>query len=253
MNRLFIVIIMLFLLLLIFTSKYSEATVLLTDDFETGTWSTNWSECYSCDNLSVVNTLAHGGSYSCKIHYVYDEEDAHLDKYNLTYTELYVSWWQRLTVAWDVGSKNLKVAATPSASEDYEGHVLLQLEQSNMSITVYKNSPSNFWADYPIPANTWVKMAFYIKYNTVGQSNGILRLYKNDVLAYENTNLVLRTVNDVSNTVWIGGNFSGGGSPPNPAFDRYMDDICVGNTSSDCNNETNIPFQGVSISGGSIR
>jgi len=86
--------------------------------------------------------------------------------------------------------------------------------------------------DFAIPAGEWFRTAFYAKWNTPGQSDGIYKLWRNDVLIVELYDVKYRTTEKTPDSLWIGGNYSGGGTDPVP-FDRYIDDIFVARTPAD--------------------
>jgi hypothetical protein len=78
-----------------------------------------------------------------------------------------------------------------------------------------------------ISRGEWNMYEVEINLGTVGQANGATRIWVNDVLVGEKTNVVMLPSNDASiEEIWIGGWYSGLSPSPSPAR-RYIDDVVV--------------------------
>ena len=223
--------------------------ILIVDDFESGTPSSDWTEVYSADSSdNVVSGIAHSGNNSYRIRYTYDEDEGKLQKYGFeSRDEFYVRYWQMYPDGFV--QRNLKQSHIFNTNEStpYEGVMILSLwgqidEQpvpNNVQLltTIYGGTGLDpdiqaSYDSFPISPGEWFRTAYYVKMNTPGQKNGVYKLWQNDRLVLELNNVQFRTSAATPDGVWIGGNYSGGGQDP-VAFDRYIDDILVARTPDD--------------------
>jgi hypothetical protein len=174
-----------------------QRSVLIADDFECGRRSADWSE--TTDGGQVVAGMSHDdGHNSYCIHHDPDTSAA-MGRFHLAVDSIYVSYWQRVSATIDNGSLSgaklyrSNAGATPGGAtfnlsfNPGEGNLL--------SLVVLPGTPSEWasWNDYALPAGQWVRTSVYLKYNTPGQANGVYRLWRDDQLVCETTNLVCVT------------------------------------------------------------
>jgi hypothetical protein len=105
--------------------------------------------------------------------------------------------------------------------------VYLELSGQDLRAIVRCGTGTEYWYDtgYTLPKGEWVKLGAHLKINTVGQSDGELTLYANDVKVHEETEVAYRTVSSIHfNTLaiapWIGD-----GSPQSQTM--YMDELKI--------------------------
>ena len=105
--------------------------------------------------------------------------------------------------------------------------VYLELTGRELRFIVRRASSYEDWHDsgYTLPLSSWKKIGAYLKMNTVGQSDGVVRLYVDGEQVYAATDLAYRTSSSVYfNTIaiapWIGD-----GSPA--AQTMWMDELAV--------------------------
>ena len=73
----------------------------------------------------------------------------------------------------------------------------------------------------------WIHVRYYMEWNTPGESDGVLMIWQNDELTFEDRNFEWFSETELRpNGWWIGGNYSGGGHDPLP-FQRLIDDVYV--------------------------
>jgi hypothetical protein len=150
--------------------------------------------------------------------------------------EIYVEWYWRLNSDY-VGS-----------GETYHPHLIyiidslwsnlssgtlgayLELTGRELRAVVRQGAGAADWHDsgYELPLNQWVKLGAYMKMNTVGQTDGIMRLYADGTQVYSDTAVSYRTSSSVYfNTIaiapWISTGV--GGSPQ--AQTMWMDELKI--------------------------
>ncbi|HMO17001.1 MAG TPA: hypothetical protein PKA63_00075 [Oligoflexia bacterium] len=75
-----------------------------------------------------------------------------------------------------------------------------------------------------LPLERWNKLGFWVKLNSLGKSDGFLRLYLDNNLIASLENQEIRSNSDSFETMWIGGNYTNQG-PLSSSGSRFIDDI----------------------------
>ncbi len=213
----------------------------VADGFETGAVSADWSWVYrgrdpvNSPTVAVVPGTSHSGSSSLRIRYSQDEDNGMLSAYHKNLNDgVFLRFWQMYPTGLanlpdGAGLKQLRLFSDPTNGSNpyqFEIHttpagpvfgVLILNEQSQTSVEV----------PFPIVAGQWFKLGVYLKYNSIGQTNGVLQVWRDDKLLIDRSNVVYRTTADNgANSFMIGGNFSTSGRSF-PTFDRHVDDVLV--------------------------
>ena len=241
--------------------------MLFTDSFENQAAAAPWEEQVSGDLYApntradkyVTTPAAHDGRYSAHyfarqgtnertpIQFFADSSDfAAITGTAEDTTEIYFSWYEYFTSNYPFPSSSQKMlrigydnADFPAEKKEYD--VLIQSSNADLNVQYFCGQ----WGDTsncrigdairsgtPMETDQWVKLGFWMKLNTPGGSDGFLRLYKNDQLFLERTNLDLRgSCSRGVNFLWLGGNYSNleGGTDSRDGS-RFIDDAEWWNT-----------------------
>ena len=104
--------------------------------------------------------------------------------------------------------------------------VYLELDGQNLRAIVRRSSVEDWHpTGYKIPLGAWKKIGAHLKMNTVGQADGLLRLYVDGTQVYSRSNITYRTsssihFNTISIAPWIGD-----GSPQTQTI--WMDELTM--------------------------
>jgi hypothetical protein len=115
------------------------------------------------------------------------------------------------------------------------------LERSNIGTWQFEAHPQNVSSASYVRLGVWDKVKFYVKLNTPGSRDGVLRMWVNDVLKLQHTNVVIREhVAGVDPTIgmnkFILSTMSGGSSPGHGAkvnSFQWHDEITISTTDPD--------------------
>jgi len=184
-------------------------------------------------------------------------------RYDITDTDqLYMEYYWRFNSDW-VGSgeagyhPHLMFALDSLWTGLADGTLRLYAEPSRVGGLVARmiigRGGSTAWYNdlYTFSANTWYKIGVYAKMNTVGQSDGQLDLFVNDVSVYSTDSALFRTSSEtlfgaVAIAPWLGD-----GSPQ--AQTMWIDELEVWDGMPDGTPDTTHTIQNCTIIGGGIR
>jgi hypothetical protein len=213
--------------------------ILLQDSFDSGVASPLWGEIYRGRNANEP-TLTIEQNYvddsAARIRYRHDEDNGMLLSYNQNFDDgVYVRFWQMYptgvsTLPDAAGLKQLRFFLNPTQDGRNPYQFEIHTTPDGPSFGAFiadANSETHVESPFPIVPGEWFKLGVYIKHNTPGQANGILRVWRDDALIIERTNVVYRTTTDNgANSLMIGGNVSTNGRTF-AEFDRYIDDVLI--------------------------
>lgn len=165
-------------------------------------------------------------------------------------TELYMTWYEFYPTGypWATGSQKIlrwylnHDPSDPGSRKEYNLWIAnsganVQINRfcgvwgnsTNCNVDAYVNS-----SEGP-PLNQWVKWGYWLKLNTPGETDGFVRLYKDDSLYLSMVDVDMRG-NDTHgvDTFWIGGPYSQAGGVGTLATDghRYIDDVTLYDSNS---------------------
>lgn len=237
-------------------SAAAYADVLISDGFETGSASASWTQAtpyeehytpYTSEEVYVTAPdPVHGGTYSAHYYTISGTNEITPIQYRLeidpTAEELYVSYWDYFDgdYCWPSSSqKMVRIGHFDGATVNRKDFTFVtRTDGSNVG---YEYQCSNYGegicdtglgtnSEDPHPLDAWVNWVVHIKLNSVGSSNGFIKLYKNSTLYLSDVDLNLRGSSDTEgfNTVWIGGTYSNlEGETLDCSGHRYLDDINI--------------------------
>lgn len=216
----------------------------VSDAIQTGPWSGTEGD------VSLSTDYAHTGSKSIRVCYRGNEDQGYLALVvpgmvkgtNNGKTHIFLRWWELRGKNYDwSGEKFNRVMGLQSNSNltiDYplgwvaQGGWGLPGTNDAGSIQMFGNSSfsngDTHWKyTFNMPREEWHLFEYELKLNDVGVANGESRLWVDDNLVAEVTNVELRFQNHTVDQIWMGGWYSGGNAPePSPAC-RYIDDVSV--------------------------
>lgn len=220
--------------------EYSD----VNDAVQAGPW-----KLYEGD-VRLSNAYSHSGTTSVRICYARNEHQSFIafepegmvKGANNGETHLYLRWWELRAADYDwSGEKFNRVIGlfgNNNVTLDYplgwvaEGgwgqsgtNDAGRIEMFGNS--GYSNDLTHFSHAYKMPREEWHSFEYELKLNDVGQPNGATRLWIDDRLVAEASDIKLRYANYTLDQIWIGGWYSGGNDPePSPAC-RYIDDVAA--------------------------
>ncbi len=247
-------------------SVYSQT--ILSNDVETDTLNTIFDvNQYGGIGIGISEDVAHSGTKSIKLSYTKDEQGVELrvapfaptvSLYTRKY-EYYSSSWAK---NWPIGLKTSRfftksdftAGPQPTASAYMSEKLIWQsynatcqedfaygLNNAVYDLDLKANyQPSQLFKNgLPyIRTNHWYKYETWMVLNSgVDVPDGVLKVWIDDVLVYSNVNLKFKSsTRGVPNgtgwqTMWFGGNYSGGPcGDPSAQLDRYIDDVYLSTT-----------------------
>ncbi|MFZ1654540.1 MAG: hypothetical protein WBO92_05225 [Candidatus Moraniibacteriota bacterium] len=201
-------------------------------------------------DVTLSTTYAHSGSKSAKFCYLNNEDSAWIqfDVPGMTAganngaTHIFLRWWELRAPNYDwSGEKFNRVMGLQSNGNLTLDYPLGWEAQGGwgqpgtndagpikmFGNSIYSNG-INIWSySYAMPRVEWHAFEYEIKLNDVSSANGETRLWIDDNLVAQATNIELRYANYTLDRVWIGGWYSGGNDPePSPTC-RYVDDVAA--------------------------
>ena len=202
------------------------------------------------NDVTMSTTYAHSGAKSGMFCYHSNEDSAWIqfDVPGMTpganngATHIYLRWWEFRPANYDWSGEKFNrimgVQSNGNLTLDYplgweaEGGWGQPGTNNPGPIKMFGNSiysnGINIWSySYAIPRGEWHAFEYEIKLNDVGSANGETRLWIDDTLVTQVTDIELRYANYTLDRVWLGGWYSGGNNPePSPAC-RYVDDVAA--------------------------
>lgn len=268
---------MFFLFALLLAVVPARATTLLSEKFngvDSTCWASrpnaagteNWAGCGTnplwapiaepayADTLAIFRAYphspyAHSSPEAVAVTWADDEALAYA-QFNLTEDHLFVTQWMLFDTGFDFpfGLKAGRIDMWDSTNDvSYSSFIVVisaatstDYGTDNMgSITFARNGGENFgYAEgISFTRGVWYKVAYEIKLNSIGSSNGEARLWVNDSLVLSRTGMGgtdLRPSGDPGyhlSFFRLGGWYSNSGKSPVPPTARlYLDDICISNS-----------------------
>jgi len=231
------------LLLLVVCSTAHAADLLISDDFETGDVSASWDEVNWNNNFYTPTTSAtkfvssspapHGGSYA--LHgFLPDGAASESTAFDLRLfpsgvTQPHYDFWIYVKSGYDYGTwqKIARAGAFDVAGGEVEFNLTQDEGQLQLQVLCYGNAccdvDRGFWTGEYLPTDQWVHVVWSSKLNTPGSSDGYTKLWINDELVEDQSNIDVRgSCTDSLNTMWIGGPHS---TALTADSSRYFDDI----------------------------
>ncbi len=159
-----------------------------------------------------------------------------------TYTELYVGHWMKWSSNWvwhPVGTKIDYMFMRDCANSDCNQDNWLAMMQNNGATLTFtqqlwaapgtQNRNANI-ASFSAQLNTWYWIEYHVRLNTVGQANGFLEIWVNDVLRSQHNNVTYRTTNTPIGYFEHSLEYGGGGAHVIPAVQYQWHDHLVVST-----------------------
>jgi hypothetical protein len=226
------------------------------EGFESNTFSV-WDDQGRAENQSIVTNEAHSGARSIRFSFPLNGEGGWLTKFFMPgYDSLHVSMWVKLQAGWAGDTKLVSFTGSRTdnqwsaigtagdcptgtdffvsaltmdgpATRFYTYHPAMPREGDNVTCWGSSGASGAEGADYFEPtalgAGTWHKVELWVRLNTPGQSNGVMRYWVDGTLRGEWTNISLRT----SSILRLNGATVTASRGDGPAQSMWVDDVLV--------------------------
>jgi hypothetical protein len=213
------------------------AELVFSDDFESGNVD-NWTGA----NYQIYSTDCYEGSYCSRQNFpsglvgmirTLSTEDAPDD-------ELFIRYRIKIDSGWNVPTYGVKWLRLKHGNTDgiqsefFVNNGSFGAQGSFYQTGTYFNNPSFGWdwdANDEMTDGEWHLVEVFVKYNTPGNSDGVLRIWGDGDLKYQNTSTVWRSgtyASDIFRMIYIPSNGSSGASPSANAY-TYIDAVEIWN------------------------
>jgi hypothetical protein len=171
--------------LMFFYNVYAQTKLLVSDNFDDGSadgWDLQFAE--------ISREQAHSGGYSVKVTH---NGTAILRKtISMTtmagYDTVTVQYWWFTASSWTTGT-GVKFCRLRTPGQELQTELWWSenLGSEPLELGGYQYGP--YSQSQSFNRGSWMKIKIFYVYNTIGQSNGILRIWFNDVLKYNYSNI----------------------------------------------------------------
>ncbi len=231
------------------TTPPPAAQTIFVSDFEEGNFS-EWQGGQT-SGFSISNNDPHGGNYCVRADLVAGQHGDigyadyyfgdHVASGGEKVEEAYLTLWSKFSSGYvwpSIGHKiGLFNITNASGARQYQvilfvnGNGQYAIEHSDIPDWRFYYRPQNIGSPAPVAGNVWEKLKMYVRLNTPGSSDGIIRLWVNDTLKLEYTNLNIRENTDLGLNKLILSSYANPSSGSNGT--QYFDDWTLSTTDPD--------------------
>jgi hypothetical protein len=176
----------------------TNAGTFWTDDFEGGLGGWSAYDGAGPVNIEIVTNEAHSGSHSLRLHYddLGTGGGPFIDRYSQRTTNMYVRAWVKSSAGFQYSGSATKLSYSPRG--DSYPSCLLNSQGGPTVILQCQGVPNNGtftndfmqWASSQASISTaWHCVEWQVNYGSVGQSNGVVRVWWDENLVAEKTGI----------------------------------------------------------------